>query len=167
MQKGFPLETTLDEIQELVFPRGNVKNILMRRLKKERTFKGSVFVTFADVETAKKFADDPAPLTFKDQPLEKMMQDDYWKKKTALNKEKREAQKALKQQKKAAQQEEEKNAVNTHFVKGAVLQISGLGTDALKYEDLKTFFAEFGPVGFVAYEAGNDSVSGPTGISVL
>ncbi|CAD5206469.1 unnamed protein product [Bursaphelenchus okinawaensis] len=155
--KGFPQDTTLDEIQAFVNPHGDVKNILMRRLKKEKTFKGSVFVTFVDRETAEKFAKDENSKTFKDIELIKLMQDDYWAQKTAETKQRRQAEKDLKKQKQAEQKsEKEKNALASSFVKGAVLEVSGLGDEKFKYDDIKAFFNKFGPVAFVAYEAGND-----------
>ncbi|CAD5209281.1 unnamed protein product [Bursaphelenchus xylophilus] len=155
--KGFPQDTTLDEIQTFVNPHGDIKNVLMRRLKKEKTFKGSVFVTFSDRESAEKFSKDEASTTFKDIALTKLMQDDYWAKKSQETKQKRQAEKDLKKRKQAEQKaEEEKNALASCFVKGAVLEVSGLGSEAFKYDDLKVFFKKFGPVAFVAYEAGND-----------
>lgn len=79
--KGFPADTALDEIQEFVKPHGPVKNILMRRLKGEKTFKGSVFITFADKESAQKFVQNDEAKEFKGQELYKLMQMDYWTKK--------------------------------------------------------------------------------------
>lgn len=64
-----------------VKPHGPVKNILMRRLKGDRTFKGSVFVTFADKEAAQKFVQNEETKEYKGQELLKMMQMDYWVKK--------------------------------------------------------------------------------------
>lgn len=50
----------------------------MRRFKKERQFKGSIFATFVDRETAEKFVKDEDSKTFKDKPLTKLLQDEYW-----------------------------------------------------------------------------------------
>lgn len=129
----------------------------MRRMKKEKTFKGSIFVTFADKETAEKFANDEDSKKFKDDELVKLMQDTYWAQKSAETKEKRKAEKDLKKQKQAEQKaEQEKNTLATHFIKGSVLEVSGLGDNKHKYDDIKVFFKKFGDVAFVAYETGND-----------
>lgn len=154
--KGFPLETTLDEIQEFVNPHGDIKNILMRRMKKEKSFKGSIFVTFADKESAEKFANDTETSKFNGNELVKLMQDAYWLKKTQETKEKRQYEKELKRQKQAEQKKEHENAIATNFVKGSVLEVSGLGDHKHKYDDIKVFFKKFGDVAFVAYETGND-----------
>lgn len=37
--------------------------------------------------------------------------------------------------------------------------LSGLDPKSTKYEELKTFLKAFGPVAFVAYEAGDSTVS--------
>ncbi|KAI6201326.1 hypothetical protein M3Y96_00829800 [Aphelenchoides besseyi] len=155
--KGFDVKDTLDDVQKFVSPY-KVHNVVMRRLHKERTFKGSVFVTFADVETAKKFVDDSNHTTFKDKPMTKLMQDDYWKKKSSENKVKKEERKSAKEAKKLEQiAEQERSVLAAHFVKGVVLEVSGFDSQNTKYEDLKTFFKKYGPVAFVAYENGNEN----------
>lgn len=55
--------------------------------------------------------------------------------------------------------EQEKLAMQAKYEKGAVLEVSGLDPSGTKYEELKTFFKKFGPVAFVAYETGNETVS--------
>ncbi|XP_038575828.1 lupus La protein homolog B-like, partial [Micropterus salmoides] len=50
--KGFPLETTLDEIQEWLNGKGAIENIQMRR-NLQRQFKGSVFICFDTEESSK------------------------------------------------------------------------------------------------------------------
>lgn len=79
---------------------GSVKNVLMRRTKQGRVFKGSVFATFADREAAEKFAKNADVTEFKGSPLIKMMQDEYWIKKNKENKERRQAEKNIKNTKK-------------------------------------------------------------------
>lgn len=65
MQKGFPMSATLDELEAFFKPHGKIAHILMRRLKNEdRSFKGSVFVTFADKDAAAAFLND-GPTKFK------------------------------------------------------------------------------------------------------
>ena len=45
-QKGFKPDTNLDEIQNWAMQYGPVENVLMRRTKPDRKFKGSVFITY-------------------------------------------------------------------------------------------------------------------------
>jgi hypothetical protein len=92
----------------------------MRRFHKEKTFKGSVFATFADRETAEKFVKDEASSTYKEKPLVKMLQDDYWQSKVKVTKEKRQVEKQAKLAKKLEQiAEQEKLAmqVSTEYPK--------------------------------------------------
>lgn len=79
---------------------GNVKNVLMRRTKPGRVFKGSIFATFADREAAEKFAKNADVTEFKGSTLIKMMQDEYWVRKNKENKERRQAEKNIKNNKK-------------------------------------------------------------------
>ncbi|KAI6182213.1 hypothetical protein M3Y97_00356000 [Aphelenchoides bicaudatus] len=156
--KGFDPDTKLDEIQAFLAPHGDVKNIVMRRFPKEKTFKGSVFATFVDRATAEKFVKDEASSTYNDRALTKLLQDEYWAAKLAETKEKRQAEKQAKLAKKLEQiAEQERVALQAKYEKGAVLEISGLDPKTTKYEELKTFFKTFGPVAFVAYEAGNEN----------
>lgn len=74
-------------------------------------------------------------------------------------KEKRHAEKQTKLSKKLEQiAEQEQTALNAKYEKGAVLEVSGLDK-ATKYDDLKTFFKQYGPVAFVAHESGDETVS--------
>jgi RNA recognition motif-containing protein len=131
----------------------------MRRLKQVKTFKGSVFATFVDRETAEKFVKDEASSTYDGKPLVKMLQDEYWQAKIKETKEKRQVEKQAKLAKKLEQiAEQEKAAVQAKYEKGAVLEVSGL-KNQIKYEELKAFFKTFGPVAFVAYETGDETVS--------
>lgn len=51
----------------------------MRRFPKEKTFKGSIFATFVDRDTAEAFVNDEASKTYKEKELTKLLQDEYWK----------------------------------------------------------------------------------------
>uniref|UniRef100_A0A8C7ZUR0 Small RNA binding exonuclease protection factor La n=1 Tax=Oryzias sinensis TaxID=183150 RepID=A0A8C7ZUR0_9TELE len=66
--KGFPLETTLDEIQEWLNDKGDVENVQMRRTL-QRKFKGSVFVCFGSEESAKQFLERSDIKSFKDNDM--------------------------------------------------------------------------------------------------
>lgn len=96
----------------------------MRRFKKEKSFKGSVFATFVDREIAQKFANDEGSSTYKDKPLVKMLQDEYWASKLKETKEKRQAEKQAKMAKKLQQiEEQEQEALKAKYEKGAVLEV--------------------------------------------
>ncbi|KIH52927.1 la domain protein, partial [Ancylostoma duodenale] len=74
--KGFEQNTTLDDIMAFARKYGKVENVLMRRTKPDRIFKGSVFITYKTREEAEKAQKDDAK--FGEIELTKMMQDDYW-----------------------------------------------------------------------------------------
>merc|ERR1712168_433391 len=78
--KGFPVECTLDDLNEWFDERGGADRVGIRRLKD--AFKGSVFVTMKSKESAEKLltAED---LTFKEKKLEKCCtRQAYWDKKS-------------------------------------------------------------------------------------
>ncbi|RXN34821.1 lupus La [Labeo rohita] len=54
--KGFPLETTLDEIKEWFADKGTVENVYMRK-GPQKTFKGSIFAVLESEEAAKAFVE--------------------------------------------------------------------------------------------------------------
>uniref|UniRef100_A0A7E4VJ83 Lupus La protein n=1 Tax=Panagrellus redivivus TaxID=6233 RepID=A0A7E4VJ83_PANRE len=151
--KGFEPTTTLDEIVEFLKPFGNVQNVVMRKTKVTKLFKGSIFATFDDVETAQKFVNSEDAKTWNEKELIRMMQNDYWAKEVAETKERRAAEKNLKQQKKLetiAQSEEAINAVN--FVKGQVIKVTGLPTEGVSFALVREFFEKFAPVAYVVRE---------------
>ncbi|XP_020916757.1 lupus La protein [Exaiptasia diaphana] len=78
--KGFPKETTLDQLEEFFGTYGNVVYIMMRRVYQTKEFKGSVFVEFTTLEEAKKFLAEEKS-TYKDEELIKMLREEYYKKK--------------------------------------------------------------------------------------
>uniref|UniRef100_A0A914E6J5 Uncharacterized protein n=1 Tax=Acrobeloides nanus TaxID=290746 RepID=A0A914E6J5_9BILA len=79
--KGFPVDTKLDEILGFVKPHGTVEKIVMRHVKGRPTFRGSVFVTFADKEAAQRFLNNDRVKEYNGQELLKLMQTDYWARK--------------------------------------------------------------------------------------
>ncbi|KAK6728310.1 hypothetical protein RB195_005756 [Necator americanus] len=150
--KGFEQNTSLDDIMTFAKKYGQVENVLMRRTKPDRIFKGSVFITYKTREEAEKAQKDDAK--FGEIELTKMMQDDYWTMKNQESKQKRQAEKMAKTAKKAAEHAEKLQAkVNAHFVKGLVLSIDGLPEDST-VPGIKEFFRKFGDVGYVVYESG-------------
>jgi len=153
--KGFPLDTTLDEILKFVRQSGEVHNVLMRKtFEKEkgvpRVFKGSVFITFKDLETAKHFIADESTNKFNDIELIKKMQEEYWVQKREAVQKSREEAKAVKQAKKVQMEEKlEKKVQEPHYVAGSVLKISGFTGPSLDYVAIKEFFQPYGEVAYV------------------
>lgn len=114
----------------------------------------------ATKEGAEKFLKSEAANTFKDQPLEKLMQTEYWLKKTTETKQRRAEQKAVKQAQRLEEMAEvERNKLSSKFVKGVVLEVSGLAGKDIQFTEIKDFFKQFGKVAFAAYEAGEDKAS--------
>jgi len=153
--KGFPLDTTLDEILKFARQSGEIHNVLMRKtFEKEkgipRVFKGSVFITFKDPEAAKHFIDDENTNKFNDIELVKKMQEEYWVQKREAIQKSREEAKALKQAKKVQMEEKkEKKVQDPHYVAGSVLKISGFSGPSLDYVAIKEFFQPYGEVAYV------------------
>ncbi|VDL74647.1 unnamed protein product [Nippostrongylus brasiliensis] len=150
--KGFEQNTTLDDIMSFARKYGKVENVLMRRTKPDRVFKGSVFITYktrAEAESAQK--DDAK---FGEIQLTKMMQDDYWTMKNEESKERRQAEKLAKASKKFAENAEKSQAKSSaHFVKGLILSVDGLPENSTM-PAIKEFFKKYGDVGYVVYEGG-------------
>ncbi|KAK3747310.1 hypothetical protein QZH41_016947, partial [Actinostola sp. cb2023] len=119
--KGFPKETTLDELEEFFGSFGKVVYIMMRRFFQTKEFKGSVFVEFSNQEEAKKVMA-VEKLTFKDEELIKKFRDQ-------MDREK------VKKEKLDKEEEEE-----VTFPTGSVLHFKGVGEQTSR-EDLKELFS--------------------------
>ena len=131
----------------------------MRKIKASKAFKGSIFATFKDKEAAENFVKSDDAKTYKDTELTRMMQNDYWVKKTADIKEIKAAEKALKQNKKVEALVTSENARSAvHFLKGSVLHVTGLPTENINIALLKEFFGKFGPVAYAAHDDGSSEV---------
>uniref|UniRef100_A0A1I7UEK9 ACB domain-containing protein n=1 Tax=Caenorhabditis tropicalis TaxID=1561998 RepID=A0A1I7UEK9_9PELO len=152
--KGFNTDTQLDEIITWAKQFGNTENVLMRRLKPgDRTFKGSVFITYNTREEAE--AAQKSDAKFKDIELTELMQDEYWVVQNQKTKEARAANKASKSPKNNAEAIESENPKNAvQFEKGLILAVDGLGADS-SVDSIKTFFMQYGSVEYVAHEHGS------------
>ena len=142
--KGFDEDTTLDDIQSFLEPYGAIKNVIMRRTKGAHIFKGSIFVTFKDKDEAKAFLDNSNVIKYKENDLVKLFQDTYWANKQKEVKEKRKAeQKLKKKQKNVEEQDQKSRIVQTTFVKGALLKVTGF-PPKLRADQIKDFFRKYG-----------------------
>jgi len=153
--KGFAQDATLDEIMDIVKQFGEVKNIVMRRTKSEnnepKVFKGSILVTFVDVETAKKMASIEG-LKYKDIDLVNKMQEKYIVDKKSEIKKKRDAAKVVKNvQKKQIIQEQTRAQAIPERVNGCVLKVTGFPAN-IHFDKVKEFIKKYGNAIFVISE---------------
>lgn len=153
--KGFAApDTTLDEILEYLKPHGKIVNVVMRKTKEPKQFKGSIFATFSTVEEANNLVNSEEAKTHKGNEMIVKMQKDYWAESVAKTKAKRAEMKALKEQKKIeALQEEHAAQIGTTFIKGQVLLVKNF-PETTDYTAAKEFFSKYAPAGYI--EIDND-----------
>lgn len=153
--KGFPLETTLDEIQEWLNEKGDIENIQMRR-NLQRQFKGSVFICFAGEESSKQFLERSDIKTFKENELLVMSREAYHAKKAAERKQFKAENKAK------AKQDKEKNQKQTEDKEmdllldeqtGCLLKFSG-ELENVSREDFHDLFSGHGKIKWVDFTRG-------------
>ncbi|KAI2663224.1 hypothetical protein H4Q32_011704 [Labeo rohita] len=125
--KGFPLETTLDEIKEWFADKGTVENVYMRK-GPQKTFKGSIFA---------------------------VLEEDYFSKKLAERKQNRVEAKAKakseKEDKQKQAEEEELKSLNDQ--RGCLLKFSGeLGQTSR--EDFHAIFSEHAQIKWIDFTRG-------------
>ncbi|PAV67695.1 hypothetical protein WR25_04214 [Diploscapter pachys] len=148
--KGFPVDAKLDEVQTFAKKFGNVENVLMRRIKADRIFKGSCFITYKTREEAENAA--KSEDNFAEGEMTKLMQDEYWVKKNRETKEKRAAEKLAKLAKKNEELAAKRAAKQmVHFTKGLILAVENVPKNA-SVNELKEFFNQFAKVGYIVHE---------------
>lgn len=119
--KGFASEdgTQMSELLEFFEPFEKITNIVMRKYHDKATkkylFKGSVLVTFANKEQCAEFLKKDK-LVYKDKPLIRKMQDDYFEEKKA-------------ERKKKDKKKEEEKLDTSHLPKGASVHLDGFGKE--------------------------------------
>ncbi|XP_034429094.1 lupus La protein [Hippoglossus hippoglossus] len=153
--KGFPLETSLDEIQEWLNAKGDIENIQMRR-NLQRQFKGSVFICFNTEESSKQFLERSDIKSFKDNEMLVLSREDYHAKKA-------EERKQFKQETKAkAKQDKEQLQKNTEDKEmgllldeqtGCLLKFKGELEDVSR-EDFHELFSGHGKIKWVDFTRG-------------
>ncbi|CAH3159785.1 unnamed protein product [Porites lobata] len=154
--KGFPAETTIDQLEEFFSDKGKAVLIKMRR-GENHLFKGSVFVEFSTVDEAKAFVATEA-LKYNEQELIKMMKADYFKKKEEefkLKKEKQKEEEGEKQKetKEERKDEDEKEEESLKYDSGCVLHFKNVGEQTSR-EDLKSLFGEHEDIAWVDFTRG-------------
>lgn len=172
--KGFDKEnTTLDELIDYFHNSyEKVLNVQMRtymdKKNKERHFKGSVFVTFKDEESAKKLVE-AKDVKYKDEgePLLIKFQKDYFEEKSkemADKKKERQSDKD-KVQKAKVNAKEDKDEPVFNLPKGATLCLKGMGEEITR-EDIKeklnkdfgvNIDKDGGAISFIEYNKGDEA----------
>uniref|UniRef100_A0A8C5DDS5 Small RNA binding exonuclease protection factor La n=1 Tax=Gouania willdenowi TaxID=441366 RepID=A0A8C5DDS5_GOUWI len=154
--KGFPLQTTLDEIQEWLNGKGNIENIQMRR-NLERSFKGSIFICFDTEESSKKFLERSDIKSFKDNEMLVLSREDYHAKKAEERKSwKAETKAKAKQDKEEQQKHTEEKEMDLLLTEktGCLLKFSG-ELENVSREDFHLLFSDHGKIKWVDFIRGN------------
>lgn len=151
--KGFPKNSTLDEILAYFKQFDVVENIIMRKFQERQTkkklFKGSIFATFKTKEQAEKFIN-TKDLKYQDNELIILWQEDYMQKKQEEYTSKKE-QKEKKQKEKEVQMEKDELKLPT----GTVLHFSEVNS-TMKREDVKDALTELGAdVAYIDFKVGD------------
>ncbi|XP_030637727.1 lupus La protein [Chanos chanos] len=153
--KGFPLETTLDDIKDWLSDKGMVENIHMRK-GPQKTFKGSVFLVLETEDAAKAFVAREDVKQFKGNDMIVMMKDDYFTKKFAEKKQSRAEAKAKarseKEEKQKQAEEEEMKSLDDQ--RGCLLRFSGNLGDQTSREDFHELFAEHAQIKWIDFTRG-------------
>ncbi|KAJ0005670.1 hypothetical protein NQD34_015564 [Periophthalmus magnuspinnatus] len=153
--KGFPLETSLDEIQEWLNGKGKIENIQMRRnLLKQ--FKGSVFICFDTEDASKRFLERSDIKTFKDNELLVLSREAYHAKKAEERKQFKAENKAKAKQDKEKQQkqtEDKEMELLLDEQTGCLLKFSG-ELENVSREDFHDLFSGHGKIKWVDFTRG-------------
>ncbi|BFY97840.1 hypothetical protein BsWGS_00880 [Bradybaena similaris] len=153
--KSFPLNVKLDDVQDFFKGYGQIDDVIMNKEFQKKTFKGSVFVTFANKEDAEKFVNEEET-KFKEQALKvKCLKTNYLSHKAEQKKIKDKKDKEGKPHKKGEDKtnEEETEAdleemVSKKMTKNAILHLKGLNSE-ISREQVKAFFSKHADVVYV------------------
>ncbi|XP_056605634.1 lupus La protein isoform X2 [Triplophysa dalaica] len=152
--KGFPLDTTLDEVKEWLSDKGTIENIYMRK-GPLKTFKGSIFAVLESDEAAKAFVVRDDVKEYKGNEMIVMTKEEYFSKKIAERKHNRAEAKAKakcdKEDKQKQAEEEELKSLNDQ--RGCLLKFSGeLGQTSR--EDFHKVFADHARIKWIDFIRG-------------
>ncbi|XP_045511726.1 la protein homolog [Colias croceus] len=151
--KGFPKDSTLDDILQFFKQHELVENVIMRRYldkqSKKKMFKGSVFATFKTREQATKFVETKG-LKYKDTELLLLWQDNYLQ-------QKQEEYAALKEKKqKRGQQKEGNEEKDTFKLPTGTVLFFNEGNETLTREKIKDALTELGAeVAYIDFKSGD------------
>ncbi|KAK3557686.1 hypothetical protein QTP70_033731 [Hemibagrus guttatus] len=152
--KGFPLDTTLDDIKDWLADKGHVENIQMRK-GPQKTFKGSIFAVLESDEAAKAFVARDDVKQFKGNDMIVLIKDEYFAKKAEERKQGRADAKAkAKSEKEEKQKQAEKEEMKSlEEQRGCVLKFSG-ELDHVSREDFHKIFAEHAQIKWIDFTRG-------------
>ncbi|KAL2087492.1 hypothetical protein ACEWY4_016320 [Coilia grayii] len=152
--KGFPLDTSLDDIKDWLSDKGTIENIHMRK-GPLKTFKGSIFMVLGTEDAAKQFVARDDVKKFKDNDLIVLMKDDYFTKKQEERKQGRaEAKAKAKTEKEEKQkQAEEEEMKSLEEQKGCLLRFRGV-LDQTSREDFHEVFAGHAEIKWIDFTRG-------------
>jgi len=157
--RGFPRDqpmVTIDEVTDFMAPYANPVSIFRKRNFRTKEFKGKVLVQFSTPEEAKKVLE-VKEITFKDQKIQIMTQEQYIQIKTEelaklgityqkpVFKRPKERSENTKNYKKQKIEEEVKEP---QIVRGVLIEIKNV-PQGIPLPDLKAYFARFGSVQFI------------------
>ncbi|KAJ8416838.1 hypothetical protein AAFF_G00327160 [Aldrovandia affinis] len=152
--KGFPTETTLDEIQEWLNGKGKIESIQMRR-NLQKSFKGSIFLVLDSEESAKQFVARPDLKSFKDNEMIVLLKDAYVTKKIEERKQFRADAKAKakheKEEKQKRAEDEEMKSLDEQM--GCLLKFSGDLAQTSR-EDFHELFSGHGQIKWIDFARG-------------
>lgn len=152
--KGFPVDQTLDTLIEFFEKAGTTEQVKMRK-DIDGKFKGSCFVVYNSVESAKKFLNEADHAKYEESDLIRMLKDDYFKKKLDEKKQDREEELKKKEAAKVQRQAEENEEFGKRITKGAILKFGGIVEDTVDREEIKAFFAQHGKVAWADFDKGD------------
>jgi len=152
--KGFPADTTLDDLQEWFDSHGGADRVGMRRAT-DKSFKGSLFVTMSTQEGSEKLLEafkTEEGVLFKETKLDSVCsREDYWRRKTEERKQGQEAENQGKDDRKAARDAEIRKKQEESIPKGTILKVTGANVET-PVNELKEFFRTWGDVKFIDIE---------------
>lgn len=159
--KGFPKDTTLDQLIEFFKPHGG-GCVKMRRYSFNRQFKGSVLVLMETEESAKKLRE-MTDLKYQDMELLLMMAQEHADKKAAERKQSPKDKDGKKRSREENNDLEDMAKAEEIFQKmekkkAVFLRVSGIPKENgdVSYQDIKTLFVDAGHnVGFVEFNKGD------------
>jgi len=144
--KSFPLDSTLEKLQEDLEKHGVIDYIQMRKDQKKK-FKGSIFIQFRSKEDAELFVS--SDIEYNNVKLVKFMKKDYFDLK---DNEKKGGRRNESQKNDNAEETEPSTNVSERMSKGAVLHVKGL-PEKSNFDDLKLYFGQFGKCAFVDFHS--------------
>ncbi|XP_012275074.1 la protein homolog isoform X2 [Orussus abietinus] len=160
--KGFPLkETTIEELKKFFGSFGPYESVYMRKYQdKEKNlhFKGSVFVQFSTIQTAKEFMEKES-IKYGENELIKKWVVDYTLEKLKERDERRlkksEKKEKINNDKEDSKEEEQETENDSGLPKGSILHISGMLPDCTR-ENIKETLIEAGAVvAFIDFKKGD------------